>query len=249
MKTGEEKDRPTMTIQEMGDVYYSEKGSNRLTKLPDRFYERATSYIKQLQGRLSNTRSEEPGKFGEDAYQSSEEIHRAREILERIYNTRERKIVLAALNSARGIKQDLKEMEAEEDDLYYETKLVFSENRDRILRYDRLTPRPQRIKPETGINTTTDDFMDAPPENVVDRDVPEEQKGKVPPRENAKEEPVREKKRVPDQSIAVRAIKDVGEFADLDGSTIDLRKEDVIILDRGMAKVLFEGGMVEYVEG
>ncbi len=153
-------DLEPMTMKELGDVYYSEKGQNRLTKLPEKFYERAAAYLKRLQVKVECSKSEDASIYGGEAYQSSEEIHRAREIVERIYNTRERKIVLAAMNSARGIKQDLKDLDSEEDNLYYDSKLVFGENRDSILRFDRLNPKPDRMRPETGINTTTDDFVD-----------------------------------------------------------------------------------------
>ena len=149
-----------MSMQELGDVYYSEKGQNRLTKLPEKFYERAAAYLKRLQVKVECSKSEDASIYGGEAYQSSEEIHRAREIVERIYNTRERKLVLAAMNSARGIKQDLKNIDSEEDNLYYDSKLVFGENRDSILRFDRLNPKPDKMRPETGINTTTDDFVD-----------------------------------------------------------------------------------------
>ncbi len=153
-------DLEPMSMQELGDVYYSEKGQNRLTKLPEKFYERAASYLKRLQVKVECSISEDATIYGGEAYQTSEEIHRAREIVERIYNTRERKLVLAAMNSARGIKQDLKNLDSEEDNLYYDSKLVFGENRDSILRFDRLNPKPDRMHPETGINTTTDDFVD-----------------------------------------------------------------------------------------
>ncbi len=245
-----------MSMQELGDVYYSEKGQNRLTRLPEKFYERAASFLKRLQVKLECSRSEDASIYGGEAYQSSEEIHRAREIVERIYNTRERKLVLAAMNSARGIKQDLKNIDSEEDNLYYDSKLVFGENRDSILRFDRLNPKPEKMHPETGINTSTDDFVDP-------MDIREDRLEKVastiskklkegPAEVTPVEEPrhgSRHHTEMAQGSVVVRALKDIDDFTALDGSVIGLKKEDIIYLDGKMAMVLIEGDFVELVEG
>ena len=149
----------TITFQELGEIQSAERGSTALTRLPDQFYEKATTYLKSLLAEMENCTSENTKDLDERYYRVSEEYRRSKDILERVYSTRERKIVLAALNSSRGINQKTDEMIHDEEELYFSLKVELEDIRERALRYDRFHRKPSMIRPETGINTTTDDFL------------------------------------------------------------------------------------------
>ncbi len=154
----------SITFQELGEIQSAERGSTALTRLPDQFYDKATTYLKSLLAEMENCTSENTKDLDERYYRVSEEYRRSKDILERIYSTRERKIVLAALNSSRGINQKTDEMIHDEEELYFSLKVELEDIRERALRYDRFHRKPSMLRPETGINTTTDDFLGMPVE-------------------------------------------------------------------------------------
>jgi DNA replication initiation complex subunit (GINS family) len=256
----------SITFHDLGEVHSSERGSTSLTRLPDQFYERSATYLKSLLTRMENCTSGGTKEPDEAYMRISEEYRRSKDILERIYSTRERKIVLSALNSSRGIIQSTEEMIRDEEDLYYQLKMQFEDVRERVLKYDRMHKKPRIIRAETGINTSTDDFTDeeetgptnAPmldstlaklkrkgqdvensqSGNLIHSEVPEPETG------NETEGPPLDEASSQDLLI-VRALKEVGPFVGPDKRTVKLAKEDVISLSGQVARILLEGGMVE----
>ncbi len=269
-----QKGEKSITFNELGEVHSAERGSTSLTRLPDQFYERAASYLKSLLVEMENCTSE-GSKEPDDKYMRiSEEYRRSKDILERVYSTRERKIVLAALNSSRGINRSTDEMIHEEEELYFSLKVELEDIRDRILRYDRMHKRPPVIRPETGINTSTDDFIEnetegekpsgptkAPMMDKTLADLEElssevrsdgEKAGKrsgpnldLPPSDDVKQ---RGSTTGFDGWIVVRALKEVGPLVGPDNKTVKLAREDVATLPAQVAKILIDGGMVQVVE-
>ncbi len=269
-KTGEN----SITFNELGEVHSAERGSTSLTRLPDQFYERAASYLKSLLVEMENCTSES-SKEPDDRYMRiSEEYRRSKDILERVYSTRERKIVLAALNSSRGINRSTDEMIHEEEELYFSLKVELEDIRDRVLRYDRMHKRPPVIRPETGINTSTDDFIEhetgdekisgPTPAPMMDKTLAdlEEMSSEVrsdgekigkQDRPDLGPHPTNDVKQMVsspefDGWLIVRALKEVGPFIGPDNKTVKLAREDVATLPAEVAKILIDGGMVQVVE-
>ncbi|OYT45681.1 hypothetical protein B6U90_02645 [Thermoplasmatales archaeon ex4484_6] len=254
----------SMTFQELGEVQSAERGSTALTKLPDQFYERAATYLKWLLTEIENSPSGKNSEPDASYYRRSEEYRRAKDVMERIYSTRERKIVLAALNSSRGVTQSTENMVHDEEELYYSLKMELETIRDRILRYDRLHRRPDTLRAETGINTSTDDFVSegetapgrAP--SVGDSEVKapapevsaEKKKGSLKGEavENLKEKEDKGEEASGPDLVVIRALKDIEPFVGIDGGTVSLRREDIASIPFQVAEVLVKGGMAQILE-
>lgn len=267
---GSEKEK-SITYQELGEIQSAERGSTSLTRLPDQFYERSSTYLRSLLAEMENCTSEDATELDEKYYRISEEYRRSKDILERIYSTRERKIVLMALNSSRGINQKTDDMVHDEEELYFSLKVELEDIRERILRYDRYHKRPVRLRPETGINTSTDDFI----EETVERSTGSGPKKKpemdktLADIEDLKEGVVSQEKEVPEEKIkgpskearsqeneeedtperiVVRAVTDISPFVGPGNRTYSMKKEDVASLPTEVARILMDGKMVQLVE-
>jgi len=263
----------SITFQELGEIQSAERGSTSLTRLPDQFYEKASTYLRSLLAEMENCTSEDSSEMDEKYYRASEEYRRSKDILERIYSTRERKIVLMALNSSRGINQKTDEMVHEEEELYFSLKVELEDIRERVLRYDRFHKKPARMRPETGINTTTDDFMDSPVEEapvpgpikapMMDKalaDLEEfrtEVRDDSRPKEKAQMNKKTEEAKAPEPAsqdgsppkrLVVRAITDIEPFVGPGNRTYSMKKEDVASLPTEVASILLDGKMVQLVE-
>jgi DNA replication initiation complex subunit (GINS family) len=261
-------------ILRLGEVQAAEKGSNGLTRLTDDFYERTSGHLRAILAELENCNPEMGRTPDEHYYRLSEKLKRAREVLERIYATRERKIVLLALNQSRkgGPKADDRlrtaNMLSDEADLFYTLKVDLETVRERLLKYDTGVRRQPTIRQETGIDTTTDDYVEEmvslpekavrPPQMskasskveaslVKQRDVtvgnaPKQVVVSVPEAEGG-----HRPSRCPDGpegTIMVKALSDVGPFVLPDGRSITLKKDDIVTLPEPVAKVLLGSGML-----
>lgn len=260
-----------MTFHDLAEIQSAERGSTALTRLPDQFYERATTYLRSLLAEMENLGSEGSKEIGDGYYRVSEEYRRSKDILDRIYSTRERKIVLAALNASRGINQKSEQMIHDEEELYFSLKVELENIRERILRYDRFHRKPSSIRPETGINTTTDDFLGPQIEPKVEKRAPTkapmmdkaladlEELGSEVKEMDYKQEPeptgpretspatLRDRDAPP--VAIVRALKDIEPFVGPDNTTIALKEEDTASIPVDVATILVNGGMAKMVEG
>lgn len=255
-----EKESAGIDFTVLAEANSQEKGSNSLTRLPEGFFERAVSYIKASFAESENTLSE-GGVPDKAVIRRSGENQRSREILESLYNTRERKVVLAALNASRGIDQRTENMTEGEKDLFYNLKVELENKRDRVLRYDRMLSRPSSPKKETGIDTSTDEYASeirtspAPKAaweaSVTPHGAPE---CRPPRKEQAEAQMTGVPARTPvggclDDHTLVRALMEVGPFACGDGISVRMAKGDIATLPDQIAGLLIEQGMAQVLEG
>ena len=262
-----------ISFQELGEIQSAERGSTALTRLPDQFFEKSSTYLRSLLAEMENCNSEDSTELDERYYRTSEEYRRSKDILERIYSTRERKIVLMALNSSRGINQKTDNMVHDEEELYFSLKVELEDIRERILKYDRFHKKPAQIRPETGINTTTDDFIDTPAMEkrkaaptkapMLDKALAdlEDLRDEVMSRTEKEIEVVQEDEPSkpassdttaedlsPSGTLVVRAITDIEPFVGPGNRTYQMKKEDVASLPSEVARILIDGKMVQMVE-
>jgi DNA replication initiation complex subunit (GINS family) len=255
-----DKESSGMDFTTLAEASSQEKGSNSLTRLPDGFFERAVSFIKSSFAEIENTLSD--GSVPDrEAIRRSGENQRSREILESLYNTRERKVVLAALNASRGIDQRTENMTENEKDLFFNLKVELENKRDRVLRYDRMLSRPVTPKRETGIDTTTDDFsIDSRAHSPL-----RAASAKASTSQAANECELPRKVEADAQRTGVRteptndsclkgyrlvkALSDFGPFACGDGMSIRMAKNDIATLPDDIASVLVQQRMAQLMEG
>ncbi|MBN1389750.1 MAG: DNA replication complex GINS family protein [Candidatus Thermoplasmatota archaeon] len=255
----DDKDDNRSTIQEIGEVYAAEKASIKITRLPDEFYEKANSLIEGIRARIENFKATTKEELSEEYYDLAEEYKRQKDILNSIYNMRERKIVLMAMNSARKITHSTENMVHDEENLFFDLKMEMEKIRGRILRFGARSQEPLRA--ETGLNIPLADYEDPEPEPLSpfrDRNL---YKQRPPPKEKPeiKKEEVNEllapplKKRskddLPEGMIAVKALRDIATFICPDKTPITMKKEDVAVLPKEIVNILVMNGSVEPIGG
>jgi DNA replication initiation complex subunit (GINS family) len=256
---GDAADNSKAILQEIGEVHASEKGSIRLTKLPDDFYERANSYIRSTLAKMENHKAQGKMEISEEYYRLSEEYRRAKDIINNIYNTRERKIVLMAMNSARKISHSTDNMVHDEMELFFDLKLEMEKIRGRILKFGIRSQEPLRA--ETGINTPLADYVETEPSEVKPisgKKQVEERSLNAPKvrKEETSTEPMvdrndndEELTDLPEDMVLVRALKDIATFMCPDRTSISMKKEDIALLPREIADILSTNGSVEPIGG
>lgn len=241
-------------LQEIGEVHAAERGSISLTRLPDEFYERASTYLRTTLAKIENAKSSSDQVVSEEYYRTTEEYRRAKEILTNIYNTRERKIVLMAMNSARKIQQSTENMVHDEMDLFFSLKFELEKIRDRLMKFGQGRPN-EPIRGETGINTPITDYKEAsePRSKPEKEKAPSKQSERPPtapeetPQEDMDEEG-QEREETPPGTTLVKALKDITTFMCPDNTSISMKKDDVALLHVGIAQLLIKEGMVEAME-
>jgi len=258
-----EKENKDLEFRDMAEIYSQERSSNSIVRLPDSFYERAVSFIKTRIAQMENARLEGDHLLDRESVRNAGEFQRAREVLESIYNTRERKVVLAALNASRGLDQRTDNMTEEEKDLFFTLKVELETKRDRTIRYDRLLAKPAVTRPETGIDTSTDDFVDVEGRKAgrvgaaarkVALKLPEDPSCEVPRNRGALAGKTGEGQEAPEGRrclegyLVVKALADFGPFATPDGTAVMLSRNDIATLPTEIASMLAQEGMVSLVE-
>lgn len=265
----------TELIQNLGETLAAEKATTNLTKIPDDFYERASGHLRTLLAELENCNPEQGRTPDELYYRLSERLRRGRQILEQIYSTRERKIALLALVHSRGIGSSSEErkknvnMLADEEDLFYSLKVDLGTARDRLLKYDSATRKQQTMPARSGIDMSTDDFLEEG-QRELERSVQrrpmmrttpamgELVKGKVaqgsqapvpPPPAPLPHETVATERQercpgTPSGARVVKALRDIEPFVLPDGTSITLRKDDIASVPEAVANLLREGGLI-----
>ncbi|MFW3146500.1 MAG: hypothetical protein ACMUIE_06785 [Thermoplasmatota archaeon] len=258
MKEDKKDSSSKLIIQEIGEVHAAEKGSISLTRLPEEFYDRATTYLRTTLARIENMNISKEQGLTEEAYRLTEDYRRTKDILFSIYNTRERKIVLMAMNSSRKIHQSTENMVHDEMDLFFSLKFELEKIRERIMKIGQ-GKQQEPIRGETGINTPLMDYgpsEEKEPLSAFEAGNPEKP-GKIErggPRKEVSPPPSpmtesgssgEGQSQIPRGSILVRAVKDIATFMCPDNTTLSMRKEDVALLQEDVAKVLIKGGYLE----
>ncbi len=261
-------------IQRLGEVQAAETASNSLSKIPDDFYERTSGQLRALLAELENCDPEQGRTPDELYYRLSERLKRARQVLERIYATRERKIVLLALNQSRKAAPGEDRgrnvnMLSDEADLFYTLKVDLETVRERLLKYDTSIRKQLTLPAETGIDTTTDDFVEEPvrePDKGTRRppmmkttpamdDLVKGNVAKGPQKEpnvdvHSKAPPIQVQVRSerchggPEGMSLVKVLKDIDPFVLPDGTSITLRKDDIASIPDPVARVLMGSGLL-----
>jgi len=257
MRTDDPEDHRAL-LQEIGEVHAAEKGSIKLTRLPEDFYERANSLIESTRARIENHKATSKGELSEEYYRLMEEHRRSKEIMNNIYNMRERKIVLMAMNSARKITHSTDNMIHDEMDLFFDLKLEMEKIRGRVLKFGARSQEP--LRPETGINTPLVDYVESEPIASL-----KERRDEGPVAPDVKAQEVKESSKevkhtppepssprttdIPEGMVLVKALKDIATFMCPDSTSISMSKEDVAVLPREVVDILVLNGSVEPIGG
>ena len=146
-------------------IQQDEQTSSLLTKINVNFYKDLSSYIKTLEGSIEHEKNPLKLKLFND------EVQNTKKIANSIYEFREKKIVQAALATARGATPDLANFLEIEKKLY--RSLVEQINVSRKEIFEKPTDPPMTIRPASPITTPVKDEPNTHPIVRVLEDTPE----------------------------------------------------------------------------
>ncbi|MBA3044750.1 MAG: hypothetical protein KKH41_03460 [Candidatus Thermoplasmatota archaeon] len=204
---------------EISDVYRNERRSKVLTKLPPHFHERAEEHIQKLRSEHCDA-LQTPN--SPNAMMLWDQVSKAEKRLKLIYDIRERKITLAALDKMVGA-QTPDNMARKEKALYeqlVETLQSFRKGAEVVVVKE--CPAP-----------TVTEVPIPKPEKIIQSEIPK---------------PVPEISNEEGGVTIVHVLEDIPEFAGMN-TDYELKKDDIITIPTRFASILSSRGLVRIVPG
>ncbi len=195
-----------MSLEDLVLKLTGEREIDELQEIGDSFYEDAAAYIKKLEA----SRNEATNYREEDML--SDELKNARMVLEGIFDRRRSKIIDAALNTASGIRMDVKGMTRNERPMFDAIVAAIEAGRNEIL-LPILEPSSRQNPAKNILGETT--TKEKPIENSLTLD-----------------------SHVSEDLMMVKVLKDIPRFVGVDGRHYHLSGEDVVVLPKANALVL-----------
>ncbi len=214
----------------VSEVYRNERRSKVLTRLPTNFYIMSEQY---LSGQHEEYSQAILIPSNPKTMMLQDQVKKVEKRLKHIYEIRERKIALAALDSMGGSRAP-ENMTHKDKELYELLIATLKSFRDGI--------EPPAI-PEKPAPSPKVEMKPAPSIEVKPATEPEIAEQALIAEPEVPEEPDKT-----DDSIIVHVLEDIPNFVGVD-HTYDLRKDDMVTLPSQFANLLSSKGKVRIVEG
>jgi DNA replication factor GINS len=195
-----------MSLEDLVLMLTKERELDDLQEIGDSFYEDAASYIKKLE----DSRTEATNY--READMLSDELKNARMVLEGVFDRRRSKIIDAALNTASGIKVDVKGITRKEKPMFDGIVAAIETGRNQILL--------PILEPYNRQN---------PAKNIL---------GETATKEKPIENSLTHGGDLSEDLMMVKVLKDIPRFVGVDGRHYHLSSEDVVVLPKANALVL-----------
>ncbi len=216
----------------VSEVYRNERRSKVLTRLPTNFFVMSEEYLARQREEYSQAILIPSNP---KTMMLQDQVKKVEKRLKHIYEIRERKITLAALDSMGGSRSP-ENMTRKDNELYGLLITTLKSFREGI--------EPPVI-PERPASVQLSDMKPAPKVEVKSAPEPEvpEQALIIEPKPEISQEASKV-----DDSIIVHVLEDIPNFVGVD-HTYDLRKDDMVTLPSQFANLLSSKGKVRIVEG
>lgn len=231
------KEDEDFSFETIAQVYREERGSTTLTKLPLHFYQRLTQYLERLHNSYLEERKNDPS--SPKSIMLEDEYNKAQKRSFQIYEHRERKIILLALQAANGGKPNLNTMTKMEKNAFDTLVDTLLKNRSRILSKSE----------EDACETKT--FLHK--EKKVDKIEIKDEIGGLS--DTNIEENMKTKKGaesfiddIEKENPIILILEDMPSF-ETGERTFNLKKDDVITLPKKFAKILCRHGKARVIKG
>ncbi len=230
------KEDETFTFETIAQVYREERSSTTLTKLPLQFYKQLADYLERLRDSFLEERNDNP--TSPKTMMLEDEYNKAQKRALQIYEHRERKVVLLALQAANGGKPNIKPMTEKEKKAYEILVDTISKNRSQIL-----------LTKEDACESKTflDDEQKPSEVEVLDK------KGDViaTPTKEKKEMKEGTETSIDDlkqENPVLLILEDIPSF-ETEERIFNLKKDDTITLPKKFAKILCNHGKARVIQG
>ena len=201
-----------MSLEDLVMILTKEREIDELQEIGDSFYDEAAEYIKKLEAARNEATNYR------EADMLSDELKNARMVLEGIFDRRRSKIIDAALNTASGIRMDVKGLTQKEKPMFDGIVAAIESGRTDILLPILEPARAQNPAKNILGETTT---KDKPIENLIKQN-----------------NNVSEDRHESEGLMMVKVLKDIPRFVGVDGRHYHLSGEDVVVLPKANALVL-----------
>jgi DNA replication initiation complex subunit (GINS family) len=258
------------TFETIVRVYREERNSTTLTKLPMHYYKQMMDYLERLQESYLEERDNDP--TSPKTMMLDDEFTKAQNRVSKIYEYRERKIVLLALQVANGGLPILTLITEEEKKIFESLVDILSENRTRILlkkeedTCDTKTffvsdekqseiikekelndikdpTSEEKIKEKEKEKSITDNMTDNKTDIIVDKTSADMMSDTIPDKMvNTMEENFKQKDSV------ILILEDIPSF-ETEERTFALRKDDIISLSKKFANILCKHKKARVIDG
>ena len=195
-----------MSLEDLVMILTKEREIDELQEIGDSFYDNAADYIKKLEAARNDATNYR------EADMLSDELKNARMVLEGIFDRRRSKIIDAALNTASGIRMDVKGLTLKEKPMFDGIVAAIESGRTDVLLPILEPGRAQNPAKNILGETTT---KEKPIENSITFD-----------------------NHVGEDLMTVKVLKDIPRFVGVDGRHYHLSSEDVVVLPKANALVL-----------
>ncbi len=195
-----------MSLEDLVLILTKEREIDDVQEIGDSFYESAADYIKQLE----DSRNEATNY--READMLSDELKNARMVLEGIFDRRRSKLIDAALNTASGIKIDVKGITARERPMFEAIVTALERGRNEIL-----------------IPILEASYKQNPAKNIL---------GETTTKEKPVENSLTLDSHLSEDLMMVKVLKNIPQFVGVDGRHYHLSSEDVVVLPKANALVL-----------
>ncbi|HTY89988.1 MAG TPA: hypothetical protein VMC84_02320 [Methanocella sp.] len=195
-----------MSLEDLVMILTKEREIDELQEIGDSFYDDAAGYIKKLEAARNEATNYR------EADMLSDELKNARMVLEGIFDRRRSKIIDAALNTASGIRMDVKGLTQREKPMFDGIVAALESGRTDVLLPVLEPGRPQNPSKNILGETTT----------------------KEKPIENSEVH----NDKISEDLVMVKVLKDIPRFVGVDGRHYHLSGDDVVVLPKANALVL-----------
>lgn len=202
-----------VSLEELRRVYDRERNSPELQKLPSNFYQQVGKYVKELEQELENTDTAD--------YKAAlirDELRTARNRTEDIFKNRMAKIIREAASCAWG---------AGPPEHLASTEKTFFDELSEVL----VNAKSSLLNPVFGHSSAEDNISSSNEMNGDNEKL------------DITTEVIETKKIMGKKFSMVRLLRDVPTFVGADGRNYTLHHEDVVILPKSNASILFKRGV------
>ena len=226
-----------LDYETISQLFQKERKVSRLTEIRPGFYDEVSNYLGNLESEYTKEFQKNPA--SPTTMLLREEQIKITRLLRRIYEIRERKIVLFALNKVKGSGQDVKNITPQEKLLFDEVVEILSRTRTPILDKTQSTSKAVPEKPVIK----TEEKNKKPAETVS-----EEESESTESEEKEQAEPVNTETKTDRDYVVALVLDDISSFVGTDLNTYDLNREDVVSLPKDVASILVKNNKVRILD-
>ena len=228
-----------LDYETISQLFQKERKVSRLTEITPKFYDDVSKYLKNLETEYLKEFQKNPA--SPTTMLLREEQIKITKLLSRIYEIRERKVVLFALNKVKGSSQDVKNITPQEQLLLNEVVEVLTRTRSPIL--DKTQSTTRTVPEETATKTETIDQV--PDEIELEEETEPEL---LDTEQKAQVEPAKSKTQPDRDYVVALVLEDISSFVGTDLNTYDLNREDVVSLPKDVATILVKNNKIRILE-